>query len=104
VEILAAICVIALLALTVFFVGAPLRRRGGEQPVTVEGRIADLEAARDARYREIRELEIDRRTGKLDDDDWRSLDRELRAEAIEILRELDSLRPPEAEAGGAPGR
>lgn len=102
-EILAALCVIALLALTVFFVGAPLRRRGGEQPVTVEGRIADLEAARDARYREIRELEIDRRTGKLDDDDWRSLDRELRAEAIEILRELDSLRPPEAEAGKAPG-
>ena len=102
-EILAALCVIALLALTVFFVGSPLRRRGDEQPLTVEGRIADLEAARDARYREIRELEIDHRTGKLDDDDWRSLDRELRAEAIEILRELDSLRPPEAEAGGAPG-
>lgn len=94
-EILAALCVIVLLGLTVAFVGAPLRRRAADAPMTVEGRIADLEAARDARYREIRELEIDHRTGKLDDDDWRRLDRELRAEAIEILRELDELRPPD---------
>lgn len=93
-EILAALCVIVLLGLTVLFVAAPLRRRAAGRAPTVEGRIADLEAARDARYREIRELEIDHRTGKLDDDDWRSLDRELRAEAIEILRELDELRPP----------
>ena len=99
-EVLAALCVIALLAVTVLFVGAPFRQRRGEAPASVEGRIADLEAARDARYREIRELEIDHRTGKLDDADWRSLDRELRAEAIEILRELDELRPPVA---GAPG-
>lgn len=95
-EILAAICVIALLAATVLFVGAPLRRRGAGPVDSLEGRVADLEAARDARYREIRELEIDHRTGKLDDEDWRRLDRELRAEAIEILRELDELRPPVA--------
>ena len=100
-EILAAICVIVLLAVTVLFVGAPLRRRAGESAGSLEGRIADLEAARDARYREIRELEIDHRTGKLDDGDWRRLDRELRAEAIEILRELDELRPPTADAPGA---
>ncbi|MEY2824533.1 MAG: hypothetical protein RLZ64_1071, partial [Pseudomonadota bacterium] len=58
-EILAAICVIALLAATVAFVGLPLRRGPGEAAGSPEGRIADLEAARDARYREIRELEID---------------------------------------------
>ena len=29
--------------------------------------------------------------GKLSDADWRRVDRELRAEAIEILRELDGL-------------
>jgi hypothetical protein len=50
-----------------------------------------LEAARDAKYREIRELELDHRTGKLSDEDFRALDRQLRAEAVEILRELDSL-------------
>ena len=35
--------------------------------------------------------------GKLSREDWRSVDRDLRAEAIEILRQLDRLegRPPE---------
>ena len=38
--------------------------------------------------------------GKLSADDWRAVDRELRGEAIEILRELDRLegRPPTREA------
>lgn len=98
-EILAAICVIALLAMTVLYVGAPLRRTPARGGGTLDGRIADLEAARDARYREIRELEIDHRTGKLDDEDWRRLDRELRAEAIEILRELDELGAEAAVSG-----
>jgi len=56
-----------------------------------EGRRADLEAARDAKYGEIRDLEMDHRTGKLSDEDWRRLDRELRAEAVDILHELDQL-------------
>jgi hypothetical protein len=34
--------------------------------------------------------------GKLSEPDWRSLDRELRAQAIEILRELDKLDEREA--------
>ncbi len=50
-----------------------------------------LETARDAKYREIRELELDHRTGKLSDADFRALDRQLRGEAVEILRQLDRL-------------
>ena len=46
----------------------------------------DLEAAKEAKYREIRDAELDHRTGKLSEADWRALDRELRAEAVEILR------------------
>ena len=34
---------------------------------------------------------MDYRTGKLSEQDWRSLDRSLRAEAIELLRKLDEL-------------
>ncbi len=34
---------------------------------------------------------MDHRTGKLSDEDWRRLDRELRAEAVDILHELDQL-------------
>ena len=52
---------------------------------------AELEAARDAKYREIRDAELDHRTGKLSDADWRAQDRALRAEAVEILRRLDEL-------------
>ncbi len=52
---------------------------------------AELEAAKEAKYREIRDAELDRQMGKLSADDYRAIDRELRAEAIEILRRLDEL-------------
>lgn len=50
---------------------------------------AELEAAKEAKYREIREAELDYRTGKLSEDDWRATDSGLRREAIELLRRLD---------------
>ena len=46
--------------------------------------LAELEAARAAKYREIRDAELDHQTGKLSDADFQALDRSLRAEAIEI--------------------
>jgi flagellar biosynthesis/type III secretory pathway M-ring protein FliF/YscJ len=57
-----------------------------------------LEAAKEAKYREIRDAELDFRTGKLSEADYRKIDRELRAQAIEILRQIDELedRAPEA--------
>ena len=51
----------------------------------------DLEAAKEAKYREIRDAELDYRTGKLSEEDWRALDRELRGEAMDLLRRLDEL-------------
>jgi flagellar biosynthesis/type III secretory pathway M-ring protein FliF/YscJ len=51
----------------------------------------ELEARKEAKYREIRDAELDYRTGKLSEEDWRATDRRLRAEAIEILRELDEM-------------
>ena len=79
-----------LFVLVAAFVLVPLRRErseGGEDP-----RIAELESRKEAKYREIRDAELDHNMGKLSDDDWRLVDRELRAEAIEILRRLDSER------------
>jgi hypothetical protein len=52
---------------------------------------ADLEAAKEAKYREIRDAEMDRQMGKLSAEDHRAIDRELRTEAIEILRRIDEL-------------
>jgi hypothetical protein len=48
-----------------------------------------LEAAKDSKLREIRESELDYRTGKLSEEDWRTIDAQLRAEAAALLRELD---------------
>jgi hypothetical protein len=82
--------VLVVLAVVVLVVGAPLRRAGREEPVEDAAR-AELEAARDAKYREIRDAELDFRTGKLSEEDWRALDRGLRGEAVQILRRLDEL-------------
>jgi flagellar biosynthesis/type III secretory pathway M-ring protein FliF/YscJ len=84
------IVIFVVLALVVLFVSAPLRRRRAEEASESAER-AELEAARDAKYREIRDAELDYRTGKLSESDWRGADRALRAEAVEILRRLDEL-------------
>ncbi len=46
---------------------------------------AELEALKEAKYREIRDAELDHAAGKLSDEDFALLDAELRKEAIEIL-------------------
>jgi flagellar biosynthesis/type III secretory pathway M-ring protein FliF/YscJ len=84
---LALIVLIALVALVVL---GPLWRPG-ELERRDAARRAELEAAKEAKYREIRDAELDHRMGKLSDADWRTTDRELRAEAVEILRALDQL-------------
>jgi hypothetical protein len=82
--------ILVVLAVVVLVVSAPLRRRGVEE-AEESAELAELEAAREAKYREIRDAELDRRTGKLSDADWRAQDRALRAEAVDILRRLDAL-------------
>jgi membrane protein implicated in regulation of membrane protease activity len=84
---LAAIVLLALVAVAVWW---PLRRPGEEQR-REDAERAELEAAKEAKYREIRDAELDHRMGKTSEEDWKALDRQLRGEAIEILRRLDSL-------------
>jgi hypothetical protein len=84
------VIVLAILVLVVLVVGAPLRR--ARTAPEAGGELAELEAAREAKYREIRDAELDHRTGKLSDADFESIDGQLRAEAVEILRELDHAR------------
>ena len=90
-DVLAPLIVIALLGLVVWFVSAPLRAGAAAADDADATRREDLEAAKEAKYREIRDAELDFRTGKLSEADWRALDRELRAEAMELLRRLDAL-------------
>jgi flagellar biosynthesis/type III secretory pathway M-ring protein FliF/YscJ len=90
------VIVLVILFLVVFTITAPLRR--GHESAQPEDEAAgwlnssevmELEAQRDAKYREIRDTELDHQTGKLSDEDFQAIDSTLRAEAIEILRQLD---------------
>ena len=93
-----ALALVVLAALVVAVVWLPLRRRDEEQRRD-ETMLAELSAAKEAKYREIRDAELDHRMGKLSREDWRSVDRDLRAEAIEILRQLDRIEGRVPEGG-----
>lgn len=80
-------------AAVVLLVSSPFRRSKAAAADAEAGETnteaAELEAAKEAKYREIRDAELDHRTGKLSDEDFHAIDNALRAEAVEILRALD---------------
>ncbi len=101
--VLAAVLACVLLSVVFVLVSAPLRaarRRelAGERPVSeldperqVSNQRERLQVEREAKYREIRDAELDLRTGKLSQDDYDAIDSALRAEALEILDEIERL-------------
>ncbi|MFI5004834.1 MAG: heme lyase CcmF/NrfE family subunit, partial [Solirubrobacterales bacterium] len=75
------------------------------------GELAELERAREVKYRELRDLELDYATGKLSREDYEATDASLRAEALEILDQLepptegfDPTRPGSSASGRPRGR
>ncbi len=64
--------------------------------------LADLEARKQSKYREIRDAELDRAQGKLGEAEFRRQQAELKAEAIEILKLIDARRE-RLERGGEQG-
>jgi hypothetical protein len=88
-ELLLAVAIVTLVA---WFVTAPLRARPSEDeedPKVAE--LADLQARKEAKYRQIRDAEADHASGKLSDVDFKRLDRELRGDAVDILKKIDRL-------------
>ena len=115
---LIAILTLALVAVIVLIISAPLRAAAERRELETGGDISssesadapaawlssgagrdELEAAREAKYREIRDAEMDFRTGKLSEADYQTLDGELRAEALAILDALTALEDSEEPAG-----
>lgn len=94
------ILALVLFLLVAAFVSAPLRKRPEpeseqrEEEREREIALADLEARKEAKYREIRDTELDKASGKLNEEDFRRQDAELRREAVEILERIDRLRKP----------
>ncbi len=105
--VLIVIIIFVLIGAVVLVVGAPLRASRGRLPGEAspaaapspprQARLAELSAAREAKYREIRDAEMDFRTGKLSEPDYRALDAELRAEALGVLDELRDLGVEDGE-------
>lgn len=54
--------------------------------------IAELEQAKNTAYAAIKEAEFDRRTGKLDDEDYESLVRRYKDQALQAIAALDARR------------
>ena len=102
-DIVVAILTLVLIAVVILVVSAPLR--SARSPLGIDpaqarmepgdGRL-ELEAAREAKYREIRDAELDYRTGKLSREDFAATDGALRAEAVEILDRLAQLEREDA--------
>lgn len=95
--------VVAVLAAVAAALAGPLRRARADGGEGAPNGADELRAARDAKYREIRDAELDYRTGKLSEPDWRDLDAGLRAEAVEILRALDRAGGGDPDAAGRAG-
>lgn len=92
-DVLALLVIFAALVAVMALVSAPLRGDSDQRMRAQSAdEIAELEAHKEAKYREIRDAEMDLRTGKLSAEDHRVLDRQLRAEAVEILKGLDEAR------------
>lgn len=83
-----------MLALVALFVSMPFWRNGSGS-TTEDPEVAALEAARETKYREIRDAEMDRESGKLSEQDFTELDAELRREAVGILDRLEALKGKE---------
>jgi hypothetical protein len=89
-----AVLTLVLLAAVIAVVSRPLLRNGKAEETETVGH-ADLRAAREAKYREIRDVELDYRTGKLSREDFESVNGGLRAEAVEILDRIEALEREE---------
>jgi hypothetical protein len=92
VDVVPALVILVVIAGLALVLSAPLRARGEDVRDERADRLEELEARKQAKYREIRDAEMDFKTGKLSEADHRALDRQLRAEAMEVLRAIDDER------------
>ena len=99
---LVVVLTLVLLAVVIAVVSRPLltARAPGEPADTKLPARAELEAQREAKYREIRDADLDYRTGKLSTEDYEAVNGALRAEAVEILDRLEGLEGEWGEHAG----
>ena len=87
------LALLALSSLVALVVSAPLSRSAAwAAEAEADDRRAELEAAKQAKYREIADARLDHGLGKVSAADYEATHRELQSQAVQILHELDDVR------------
>jgi hypothetical protein len=81
---------IVILAGTVYFVSRPLLQ-SKRQTNAGGADVSSLEAQRESLYAQIKELDMDHATGKVNDEDYAPMRTELVAQAAAVLKQLDGV-------------
>jgi hypothetical protein len=92
------VLVLLVLAASAAVISSPLWRRTAREDAG-DAELEALEAAKATKLSEIRDVELDFRTGKLSGDDYHALDRQLREEAVDLLHRLDAAQADRDGAG-----
>ncbi len=83
---------LTLLVLTLLFIAYPLFKRGSAvvsgQTLT-ESDYSDLLYRKEAAYTALIDLEFDYKTGKIDDNDYKTMKTGMESEALDILKRVD---------------
>jgi flagellar biosynthesis/type III secretory pathway M-ring protein FliF/YscJ len=87
--ILEVLLTLVMVSTVVTFLAWPIIKGVDERVIDAER--AELEDAKQAKYREIKDAELDRKAGRMTEEQWELTDRELRREAMQILAKIDTL-------------
>ena len=90
-----------LLAAVAAFVLYPFWGKGASS-TSEDPELAGLEAARESKYREIRDAETDLASGKLSQEDFDLVNAELRGDAVDILKKLEEAEGTPADGAAEP--
>jgi tetratricopeptide (TPR) repeat protein len=77
----------------VFAIWPVLRRGSSLAPAPLDDERAGLETEKVTALRALRELELDRQAGHVDEEDYQDLRARYEAQALAVLRRLDALEP-----------
>jgi len=93
VELSAILIGVVILAGTAYFVSRPLLQ-SKRQTKAGEADASSLEARRESLYTQIKELDMDHATGKVNDEDYVPMRAELVAQAAAVLKQIDGVEAP----------
>jgi L-cysteine desulfidase len=79
---------VALASLVLLVISTPFGKTAAAG-LAAEDRLAELEAAKEAKYREIRDARLDYKLGKVSAADHEATERELQAQALAIVHEIE---------------